>query len=75
MKTRWVSLIEPLRRIIQEYMVLLAKMKVDMDSKEKSMHVKCLPSCVFVKVFLNACSDFKLYVCEFRLQTSGYKYM
>jgi hypothetical protein len=35
-KTRWVSLIEPLRRILQKYRVLLAKMKVDNLSKEKS---------------------------------------
>ena len=35
MKTRWVSLIEPLRHIIQEYRVLLAKMKADIDSKER----------------------------------------
>jgi hypothetical protein len=45
-KTRWVSLIEPLRHIIQEYMVLIAKMKVDIDSKENSAQVICLPSCV-----------------------------
>ena len=46
-KTRWVSLIEPLKRIIQEYRVLIAKMKADNDSKEKSTQVICLPSCVF----------------------------
>ena len=68
-KTRWVSLIEPLTRIIQEYKVLLVTMKVDNDSKEKSTQVKCLPSCVFVKVFFNACSEFKLYVCEFRVNS------
>jgi hypothetical protein len=38
-KTRWVSLIEPLRRILQEYRVLLAKMKADSLSKEKSAQV------------------------------------
>ena len=41
-KTRWVSLIEPLRRILQEYRVLLAKMKADSVSKEKYAQVKCL---------------------------------
>jgi hypothetical protein len=66
-KTRWVSLIEPLRSVIQEFRVLLAKMKVESDSKEKSAQIKYLPSCVFLKVFFNACSEFKLYVCEFRL--------
>jgi hypothetical protein len=50
-KTRWVSLIEPLRRIIQEYRVLIAKMKADNDSKEKSAQVICLPSCVFFFFF------------------------
>ena len=35
-KTRWISLIEPLRRIIQEYRVLLTNMKEDSDSKERS---------------------------------------
>ena len=41
-KTRWVSLIEPLRRILQEYRVLLAKMKADSLSKEKSAQVRTL---------------------------------
>ena len=41
-KTRWVSLIEPLRCILQEYKVPLAKMKVDSVSKEKSAQVTCL---------------------------------
>ena len=41
-KIRWVSLIEPLRRILQEYKVFLAKMKADSVSKEKSAQVKCL---------------------------------
>jgi hypothetical protein len=40
--TRWASLIEPLRRILQECRVLLAKMKVDNISQEKSAQVKCL---------------------------------
>ena len=58
-KTIWVSLIEPLRRIIQEYRVLIAKMKADSDSKEKSAQVICLPSCVF---FCFVCN------CMFRVQ-------
>ena len=60
-KTRWVSLIEPLRRIIQEYRFLIAKMKADSDSKEKSAQVICLPSCVIFLffVFVIACSEFK----------------
>jgi hypothetical protein len=52
-KTRWVSLIEPLRRILQEYGVPLAKMKADSVSKEKSTQVKCS----FI-LFVLFCIDF-----------------
>jgi hypothetical protein len=58
-KTRWVSFIKPLRRIIQLYMVLLAKMKVDNDSNERSAHVICLPpSCFFSAIWV-------MFLCSF----------
>ena len=41
-KTRWVSLIEPLRRILQDYRVPLAKMKADNVSKGKFAQGSCL---------------------------------
>ena len=56
-KTRWVSLIEPLRCILQEYIVLLAKMKVDNVLKEKSAKVKCL----FIFSFSFSCFFFAIW--------------
>ena len=64
-KTRWVSLIEPLRRILQEYMVRLAKMKVDNVSKEKYVHVKCL-------FFLFFCNLVHVYVSSWLVQGVGF---
>jgi len=40
LKTRWISLLEPLRRIVDEYKTLVVKMREDVVVKEPNLTAK-----------------------------------
>jgi len=44
-ETRWVSFIEPLRRLLAEYRTLIYSMTADLDQNDKAEVIHCLPFC------------------------------